>query len=365
MRIFTKYLFSDLVKPTITALIVLFSIVWLMQSLRFMDYVVNKGVELSTFFWITVLVSPSFLMIIIPLSLFVGATYSYKRLNDENELSALFSAGKSRWGIVWPSMFMAVIVMLTCFSITLWFSPAGMTAFKSLQHNLRQSGGNIMLEEGTFNQMGKNTMIYIREKLPNYQLKGILVHDNKNQVRPMTWMAEEGRIVFNEAGYPSLVLSKGSMQESTADGKRLNVLEFERHTIDIMKQFARQSTRQRGPQELYLGELLNTEGLSAKMKSEYRAEFHKRLLTPLSVFPLILIPALILIRGKSRRFGSVRPATFATALALLYQIVIIINQNLAHEGKLLFLYGQWLLPIAVTIYCCVKLTDQDKEEYEG
>ncbi len=360
MRIFTKYLFKDQVKPTIAALIVLLSIIWLMQSLRFMDYIVNKGLDVTTFLWITALVIPSLLIVILPLSLFAGATYSYKRLNDDNELSALFASGQSRWRIIWPSMFMAGIIMALCYSITLWFMPAGMTAFKALQHDLRQGGGNILLEEGAFNQMGKDTMVYIRKKHPNYRLEGILVHDTKNADTPVTWMAEEGSIIFTSEGYPSLVLNKGTRQE--VNGKRLSVLEFEKHTVDIMKQFAKPSVRNRGPQELYLGELLNTEGLSPKIKNEYRAEFHKRLLWPFSVFPLILIPACILIRTRSRRFGSVKPATLAVFVAFIYQAIIVINHNIANKGNELFLYGQWLVPLGVSIICCLIISDFNKEE---
>ena len=180
MRIFTKYLFKDQVKPTVTALFVLLSIIWLMQSLRFMDYIINKGLDLSTFLWITALIIPSMLIVILPLSLFAGATYAYKRLNDDNELSALYASGQSKWCIIWPSMFMATIIMTLCYSMTLWFMPAGMTEFKKLQHDIRQSGGKILLEEGAFNQMGKDTMVYIRKKHDDYKLSGILVHDTKN-----------------------------------------------------------------------------------------------------------------------------------------------------------------------------------------
>lgn len=355
MRIFTKYLFKDQIRPTLTALFVLLSIIWLMQSLRFMDYIVNKGLDASTFLWITVLVIPSLLIIVLPLSLFVGATFSYKRLNDDNELTAFFASGQNRWRIVWPSIFMATIVMALCYSITLWFMPAGMSAFKSLQHELRQGGGNILLEEGAFNQMGPNTMVYIRKKHPNYQLDGVLVHDTKNTNSPVTWMAEQGSIIFSSQGYPSLVLNKGTRQE--VNDQRLSVLEFEKHTVDIMKQFAKPKTRKPGPQELYIGELLNTEGLSERHMNEYNAEFHKRLLWPLNVFPLVLIPACILIRARSRRFGSVKPATMATLIAFVYQALIVVNHNLANKGNTLFLYGQWFLPITACIVCIVIISD--------
>lgn len=360
LRIFTKYLFRDLIKPTITALVVLLSILWLMQSLRFMDYIVNKGLDVSTFLWITVLVIPSLLIVILPLSLFAGSTYSYKRLNDDNELSPLFATGQSKWAIVWPSMFMATIVMICCYIVSLWLMPAGMTAFKALQHDLRQSGGNILLEEGAFNQMGKDTMVYVREKHPNYKLKGLLVHDTKNTQRPVTWMAEEGYITFDDNGYPSLILAKGTRQEISQEQQ--SILEFERHSIDIMKQFAKKEERKRGHEELYLGELLNTEGLSEKHKNEYMAEFHKRLLWPLSVFPLILIPAAILIGTKSRRFGSVKPTTAAVFTAFIYQTLVMINHNMAAQGDLMFLYGQWAFVICVILICVYTLSDFNNQE---
>ena len=247
-----------------------------------------------------------------------------------------------------------------CYLVTLWLLPAGMTAFKALQHDLRQSGGNILIEEGAFNQMGPDTMVYVREKHPDYKLKGILVHDTSDIETPVTWMAEEGYITFNNNGYPSLVLVKGTRQEISQ--KKQNILEFQRHTIDIMKQFAKRETRQRGHEELYLGELLNTDGLNEKDKNEYLAEFHKRLLWPLTVFPLILIPAAILIGTKSRRFGSAKPTTVAILSAFIFQVLVMVNHNMANKGEQLFLYGQWAFVGIVVLLCIYSLSDMNKQE---
>ncbi|MEC8067012.1 MAG: LPS export ABC transporter permease LptF [Pseudomonadota bacterium] len=360
MRIFTKYLFGDLIKPTVTALVVLLSILWLMQSLRFMDYIVNKGLDVSTFLWITVLVIPSLLIVILPLSLFAGATYSFKRLNDDNELAPLFFSGQSKWGIVWPTMFMATLIAIFSYVVSLWMLPAGMTAFKALQHDLRQSGGNILIEEGAFNQMGDSVMVYVREKHPNMHLKGILVHDTNNESKPVTLMAEEGFITFDDKGYPSLALVNGTRQE--INQQQQSIVEFSRYSIDIMKEFTQKEVRKRGPQELYLGELLNVGHLSAKQRNEHIAEFHKRLLWPLTAFPLILIPAAILIGTKSRRFGSAKPTTVAILAAFFFQAMVVINHNLANKGEVLFLYGQWLFVISVILICIYVLSDISKQE---
>lgn len=331
------------------------SIIWLMQSLRFMDLIINKGLDAGTFLWITALIVPSLLIVVFPLSLFAGACYSFKRLSDDNELSPLFNTGLSRKRILLPSFSVAMFCVAICYSLTLYFMPAGMSTFKEIQNDLRHSAGNLLLEEATFNPMGDGLMVYVKKRTGTSNLHSLLVHDTRDPKRPVTWMAKDGKITIDAQGFPRLTLIEGIRQE--VSDELLNVLEFKEHTIDITKQISIKETRVKGHEERFLGELLRTEGLGERQMMQYKAEFQKRLLWPLAPLPLLFIASVCLIHLRKSRTGSFKSNAIACALATGYYALLMLCHNYASKGYEAFLYGQWLLPIIVCATCMIILLD--------
>lgn len=349
MKTLKTYLFKDLIKPTLVALFIMLSIIWLMQSLRFMDMIVNKGLDMGTFLWITALIIPSLLIVILPLAVFTGGCTSFKRLNDDHELPALMSSGISKIQIVRPALMVALIVTLIGYLISLYLMPLGMRTFKEMQHNLRQMGGNLLLEEGTFNQVGGDLMVYVKERDKNSHLKGLLVHDTSHKNKPVTWMANDGQITFSKEGYPRLILKQGSRQEVTSE--RLSMLEFKEHTLDITRQIKNPEERFLGVEERYVTELHNVPNLNEKQSNQFRAEIHKRFLWPFTAIPLTLLACVFLIRSSYNRHGVTRQVIICSILAVIYQAVLMTGHNLAAKGNISILYGQWLLPVTVSIVC--------------
>lgn len=360
MKTITKRILLDTLKPSLLSLFILMSIIWLMQSLRFMDLLINKGLDVKTFIWIIALVMPSMLLVVLPISLFSGTVYAFKRLHDDNELSPIFSTGQSKWRVVKPTLYVSMGVVVLCYFISLFFMPAGMRTFKALQHELRQNVGTLLIEEGQFNQVDDKTMVFVRKKEGESTLKGILVHiQGETEKTPAsTWMAEEGRISIDAKGYPKLTLIKGTHQQ--LEQNALSVLEFQSYTLDVMQQISLKKERKPGPQELYMGELLNFNGASQNRIYEMKAEFHKRLLWPLSPLPMTLIAAAFLVRYKRNRYGVGKIVGYTSFTVLLYQTLLMTLNSLSHEGNALVLYSQWCLPFLTSLICWAVLTDWHK-----
>jgi lipopolysaccharide export system permease protein len=299
--------------------------------------------------WITALIIPSLLIVILPLAVFTGGCTSFKRLNDNHELPALMSAGISKIQIVRPALIAALIVTLISYLISLYLMPLGMRTFKDMQHNLRQMGGSLLLEEGTFNQLGSNMMVYVKKRDKNNFLKGLLVHDTRHTDKPVTWMASEGQITFSDDGYPRLILKDGSRQEVTTE--RLSMLEFKEHTLDITRQIKSPEKRFLGVEERYVSELYNVPNLNEKQAHQFKAEVHKRLLWPLTAIPLTLLACVFLIRSSYNRHGVTKQVIMCSVLAVIYQAVLMTAHNIAAKGNIAVLYSQWLLPVIVSIIC--------------
>ena len=76
MRQYERYLFMHLLWPTVLITASLTGIVWLTQVLRFLDFILNRGLSLGDFMYLTGLMLPSLLLILMPICLCIAVVYT-------------------------------------------------------------------------------------------------------------------------------------------------------------------------------------------------------------------------------------------------------------------------------------------------
>lgn len=351
-----RYLFLDAAWPACAALLIMLGILWMLQSLRFLDFVINKGLGVGTFLQLTLLLVPMLLTVILPLAMFAGATYAFKRLQDDNEMTSLFCAGRSRWWIARPALFLALISCALAYGNAFYVLPLSTSAFKDMQYDIRTREGHLLLEEGTFNQLGENLMVYLKKRLSPTELDTLLVHDTRDNGKPVTWMAKHGYVRIGADGYPTIVLTNGMRQE--VGPKQVSMLEFKEHVLDVRQKLASSgpiAPRMREREEFDMRELLNARTTMPDRVNQLTAEIHKRLLWPLSPLPLVMMVAALLVKPSPRRRSTLGPVAFGTATTIAYMGALMAAEGLSGSGNLWALYGQWLLPVVVSVASLIEI----------
>jgi lipopolysaccharide export system permease protein len=67
------YVLKQLIGPIALFAFLMTCVVWLTQSLRLLDLVINRGQSAPTFVYLTILILPSLLILILPIAFFFGA----------------------------------------------------------------------------------------------------------------------------------------------------------------------------------------------------------------------------------------------------------------------------------------------------
>jgi lipopolysaccharide export system permease protein len=153
------------------------------------------------------------------------------------------------------------------------------------------------------------------------EIHGILVHDSRDKIRPVTYIAEKGILAQTPAG-PRLIMLDGTIETGAQKGKQLQVLRFDRYTLDL-DQFsnpAHLTVRKR--EERYLGELLwpSEKDLSPRIRDQFFAEAHNRLSQPLYCIAFALIALAAVTRGRRQRGSVAMRLAVATMLAIALRI---------------------------------------------
>lgn len=320
MKEITRYVLRQLIEVTLFMTLALTGVVWLSQSLRFVDLIINRGLSFFTFVYLTFLLLPSFLAVLLPVALFCAVVYTYHRLTVDSEIVVLRAAGLSDLALMKPALIMAGLVVALCYTITLYMQPAGFREFKDRQFIIRADFSKILLREGSFNTLGNGLTVYIRERLDNGEVLGILVHDNRDRDTPVTMMAERGMLLNTPEG-PFLSLFNGNRQEMDRDRDKLGLLYFDRHNLNLSNLIDAEEPRWREPRERYLHELFREaqdDGEHAYV-NELRGEGHNRLVSPLYNLVMTLIALVSLLGGEFNRRGRTARMIFTGVIAVAFQ----------------------------------------------
>ena len=317
---YQRYLLRQLIGPFALVALGLTAVVWLSQSLRIIDMIVNKGLSLSAFMLMSMLVLPTFLGAILPIALFCALLFVYNRLTIDSELVSLRAAGVSQWSLAKPALLMAMIVTVASYAIVMYVMPVSHREFKERQIVLRGASSALLLEEGTFNTLSKGVTVYIRGR-EGGTLNGILVHDARDRERPVTMMAERGRLVRTGEG-PRFILINGHRQRIDRDSSRLSMLNFERYTMDLGEFGQSGGDRWREPRERFIDELFNpVDRREERMRAKFLSEAHGRIVSPLFTFALVMIGLAALLSGSFNRRGQWRRVLAAIAAAVVFEAV--------------------------------------------
>jgi lipopolysaccharide export system permease protein len=350
MRLINRYLFSQLLAPTLLAVLALTIVAMLSQSLSALDVIVDQRQNIGVFLKITGLALPGLLSLILPVAVFVAAILSLNRMHTEQEIVVCFAGGMSRWEVIAPAMRLAVGAALVSLIINLWIQPPAARALREEIFRVRADLAASLVTPGEFSEPTPGLTVYAQSESQAGALKNLFVH----QQRPngsTTFGAREGQIAKRN-GVPILIMRHGSSQEFSKAGV-LNYLSFDEYTLDLAPFLARETDVQFKTSDRYLHELVFPD-LTQAWERQYRkkllAEGNARLASPLYNLALMAIALAAVLGGSFNRLGYGRRIAVAALAAALVRIAGFGAQGLAIQSTWLNLL-QYLVPLGTLAVC--------------
>ncbi len=343
-----RYILRQLLAALVAVTTALVALIWLTQSLRFVELVVNRGLSLRVFLQLTGLLIPSFVAVILPITTFVVVQFVYQRLSGDRELTVMRGAGLSPWALSRPALMAALTAMAASVVLNIWIVPASNTAFKEYQFELRNKVAAFLLQEGVFTAISDQLTVYVRSRDTDGTLRGIMVEDDRQTDSRATILAETGRLVA-EGDTPRVLLENGSRQEIDRKTGRLDVLTFAEDTVDLASSGrGEDALRARDDSELSLRELFHPapDVVARGDAGKFLVEAHRRLSQPLTTLSFAMVALVSVLTGSFRRAGNLwRP--LAAVLAMVGLLALgLTAQSLAtrHPRLVPLIWAQAVLP---------------------
>ncbi len=328
MALISRYILRQVVLLGLFVTAALALAIWLSQSLRFLDVILNRGLPLGVALRFLALMLPGLLTIILPLSLFIAVLFVYHRLIADSELVVVRSSGVSNLGLACPALAVAALASGLCLFLTAFGMPASYRSFHALERTIRDRYAQILVEPGVFTDVADGVTVFARERTRNGLLRGVVVHDVRDPANRLTYTAQGGRFVPTPAG-PRVVLEDGTYQKADGAGRDISVLYFDRIVIGLADLGGTAAAAERDPRELYLHQLFNGPYRDRADMLLERAEGYQRLVIPIYAMTFTLIALAALLHGSVHRFGRWLRIAIAVAGVVAVQSAGFALQSLA------------------------------------
>jgi lipopolysaccharide export system permease protein len=320
MKIIYRYIYRELFFYIILSIIAINTLVMVEKLIRVAKTLSGMAGPLE-FAKVIILIQPQMLLITIPVAFLISILLVYGRINMDNELIALMSAGASFKEVSLPAVRTGVLLLIVSLLVSTIIAPYGNRRLRDEINHILKTNITKKIEERTFTELG-NIVIYTNSREENL-LNDVFVFDRKrNSV-----------ITAKRAS----IMSEGSGIVMEFNDGLINMVEKERRTDIYFSSYRFQTgldiqgiSRKAGefmPQEL----LKKAKEVEDKKALQYIMEFYRRFTYPfLNIVMALIGPGLSVLSGKTGRLGGL---VAGIIFFVAYYLMAMYSEGLVEAGK--------------------------------
>ena len=313
-KIIYKQIAKDCIKFFFLTIFTISIIIWVLQAVNYLDFVIEDGHGFLVYFNYTLLSFPKIFSRIFPFAIFITFSYILLKYENKNELIIFWNFGINKINFVNFFLKLSFFFVLLSLLLNTIITPTAQDKARSFIRSSDLDFFESILKPKKFIDIVKNLTIYFNEKTETDELKDILLNDQQNINESQITIAKTGRLE-SRGGKKILVLYDGK----TINDKNGKISEFEFAKTDFnITRFGSNSTTSQKTQENSTLELIscilffknkeknkrNKEILKINnclfhnLENIYE-ELYSRLIKPIYIIFLILIALLLILKSKS------------------------------------------------------------------
>ncbi len=313
-----KHFFSELSKHFFIVLFALSAVVWAVQSVNFLDLIVEDGHSVALYIKYSSLNVVKILTKFIPLSFLVAIIITIEKFDNENELIVLWTSGLSKIKII--NFFFKVSILVTILQLFLAciINPLVLNYSRGL---IKTSDVNFVsgtIKTNRFNDTVEGLTIFVEKKNKNGVFENIFIRDENKifksldsdkNTSSLTIFAKKANLFSKNNG--QLVLQKGTIQTENNNGK-IKSIDFEKTILNlsgIKTKSITQAKVQETASKLLIDCILMKKNnfilnCPSEEKFEVLAEINRRFGMPLYIPFIALLCSFLLINREESKFGG-------------------------------------------------------------
>tara|TARA_X000000950_G_scaffold251377_1_gene312718 strand:- start:617 stop:1777 length:1161 start_codon:yes stop_codon:yes gene_type:complete len=347
---FDRYLFAQMLRVAFAVTVTLVGIMWLFQTIRILELVINRGAPLADFMVMSVTVIPLWLTVAMPIGTFIAIIWVFHRSLADRELLVAQASGRSAHQLARAPMALGLLVTSFLVFNSVILLPFSFSIYKQIQFKLRNAIPTVMLQDNVFIDVVDGMTMLIGKKYDDGLAEDVFIHDERDNGAIVTLTARVGQFVEKD-GQPAVILQDGQRVELTDAGNAGATLLFDTHTVFITPRERRQATRM--PIEMNEDKIRNLLDPATSPSPGYVdqrvAEGHYRIVSPMLALALGLVASAGVLFGQIRQSTWSRRTIVTVAVGVACIAALVSSRSLAtqiSEFRIL-IYLSTIVPVAI------------------
>lgn len=316
MDLLTRYILKKYLIAAASLAFLLCFLGWLVQLLRAVDLVTNKGQGVSAMIYQSFLGIPDVLAIVLFICVALGVSRTVRGLQLSKEIFPIYAGVGLRPLVRSWAVFMAISILISL-SLSHFVVPTAkyVAAVQSDEINTDLVANSS--RPGKFTKVSDGLTMMIRDRAPDGTGLGFFIYDTRDPNRSQTIVAEESQLAQVD-GVLTVRLSRGSMQYFTYATRKMTGLEFETYSLALSDLADSNSAQAVAPHSLrMLGQLA-----ASTLSDRDRLTLHERNAGALYVFAMGMLAFFMVSRPNTMR-GKTRISVdfIVLAIAVLVKVV--------------------------------------------
>ncbi len=306
------------------------------RMMQLARYLFTTSVTFMDLLQLILLILPKLLMFTLPMAALMATVLAFVRMNGDNELTALHSAGLSMHQLL-PAI-LTLVVAITGFSYinTLMVVPKANKAFDIKLKSLGKATVPLLLRDGVFIDVVPNLVFFFRSAdASTMSIRGFFVEDQRHPDIRATIVAQKASI-YLEKDEDHLVfrIENGVITRVPENQKGAQAVSFKTYDLflsleEIMGGSAENTRRRQNMTAMELIRHSSAETTSKEQEASLLMELHRRLALPFSclILGILGVPLGVVSRQKSRMTGI----ALGLGIFLTYYVLLTAGRGLAEN----------------------------------
>lgn len=327
-----RYVSRELLVTWLAVTLVLMLILLSTALARLLGKAAEGSIPADAVFSLLTITAASYLILLVPMSLYLGVLLTFGRLYRDHEMTALAACGVGMPQLYRPLLMVTIPVVIFMLFMTLLVMPGVAKRSELLQAEIQNRSELSGLAAGQFNQSrdGETVVFLDRQSADGKVLHNLFVQqkiDNSVQIET----ALRAQRYRDENGRQYILFGDGRHYKGKPGKADYRIIQYTSHGIYLQDMAVAQPVKQRDA--LTVDELLASDSLI------HRAELQWRLSIPLAT--LLLAVLALPLSHTSPRKGRYAVLALAIFLYLVYSNLLGIGDSWFTQGKSPAWLGLW------------------------
>ncbi|TNF33912.1 MAG: LPS export ABC transporter permease LptF [Gammaproteobacteria bacterium] len=331
--IIDRYISKELLLTCLAVTLVLMLILLSSTLARLLGKAADGSIPSDAVLPLLSITAARYLILLLPLSLYLGVLLSFSRLYKDNEMAAMGACGIGLKRFYRPLMIVVIPVTLLVSFLTLyampWIAQKGQLIKAEIESRSELTG----LIPGRFNESsdGNAIMFLERQSSDGHHMENVFMHQSLDADRSQVETAARASRYRDEQGRHFILFIDGQHYQGQPGKRDFQIVQYEKHGIYLPESAVPEQSTHR--------DAMLTRELWQSEHPLHQAELQWRLSIPLATL-LLAILALPLSYTTPRK-GRYSKLALAILIYLMYSNLLGVGQTWVEQQKVPAMLGIW------------------------